>query len=146
MELIHGDQPIIERLHPELVHGEAEGGMGADQHLVVASQERLDRIDLAAALRAGRVAQVPFRLHLPIRPKTEPGQQLVVEARADGFLRHDDDRLSEPLIMELVEGDEHQGTALSRGGRRLDEKVLFAPFLVGPLLHRPHAKRVGPGR
>ncbi len=62
------------------------------------------------------------------------------------FLRHDDDRLLEPLIVELVEGDEHERAALARGRRRLDEQVLLAALLVGALLHRPHAKRVGLGR
>jgi siroheme synthase len=38
VELVHGDQPVVERLHAELLHREAEGGMGADQHLVVASR------------------------------------------------------------------------------------------------------------
>ena len=69
-----------------------------------------------------------------------------MEARADGFLRHDDDRLLEPLIVELVERDEHERAALARGGRRFDEKVLLAPLFIGAFLHRPHAKRVGLGR
>ena len=42
VELVHGDQPVVERLDAELVHGEAEGRMGADQHLVVAFEERAD--------------------------------------------------------------------------------------------------------
>ena len=104
VELVHGDQPVVERLHAELVHGEAEGGVGADQHLVVAFEERADRIDLAAVVRAGRVAEVPFRLDVPVGPKAELGQRLVVEARADGFLRHDDDRLLEPLIVRACRG------------------------------------------
>ena len=40
VELVDGDQPIVECLDPELVHGEAEGRVGADQHLVVAVEER----------------------------------------------------------------------------------------------------------
>ena len=70
VELVHGDQPVVEGFHPEPVHGEAEGGMGADQHLVVALEERPDRIDLAAIVRARRVAEVPFRLDASSRPRS----------------------------------------------------------------------------
>ena len=51
VKLVHGDQPVVERLDAELVDGEAEGRMGADQHLVVAFEERADRLDLAAVVR-----------------------------------------------------------------------------------------------
>ena len=54
VKLVHGDQPIVERLDAELVHGEAESRMGADQHLVVAFEECADRIDLAAVSRPAR--------------------------------------------------------------------------------------------
>ena len=70
VKLVHGDQPVVECLDAELVHGEAEGRMGADQHLVVAFQERPDRIDLAAIVRARRIAEVPFRLDLSSRPRS----------------------------------------------------------------------------
>ena len=99
VELVHGDQPVVERLDAELVDGEAEGRVGADQHLVVALEERADRLDLAAVVRAGRVAEIPFRLDRPVGPEAELGQRLVVEARADGLLRHDDDRLLEALVL-----------------------------------------------
>ena len=70
VELVHGDQPVVERLDAEPVHGEAEGRMGADQHLVVAFEKRPDRIDLAAIVRAGRVAEVPFRRDASSRPRS----------------------------------------------------------------------------
>src|SRR5581483_399532 len=71
MELVDRDQPVVERLDPEPVYGEAEGRMGADQHLVVALQERGNRIDLAAIVRAGRVAEVPSRGDRPVGPEAE---------------------------------------------------------------------------
>ena len=109
--------------------------MSADQHLVGALKKRADGLDLSAVVAAGRVAEIPFRLHAPVGPKAELGQRLVVEARADGFLRHDDDRLLEPLILQLVERDEHERAALARRGRRLDKQVLLAALFVGALLH-----------
>ena len=36
VELIHSDQPLVESRDPEFVDGEAEGRMGANQHLVAA--------------------------------------------------------------------------------------------------------------
>ena len=107
VELVHRDQPVVERLDAELVDGEAEGRMGADQHLVAAGEKRADSIDLAAIVAARRVAEIPFRLDDPIRPKAILGQRLVVETRADRLFRHDDDGLLQPLICELVERDEH---------------------------------------
>ena len=39
VELVDRDQAVVERLDAELLDGEAEGGVGADQHLVVAFEE-----------------------------------------------------------------------------------------------------------
>ena len=40
VELVDRDQPVVEGLDAELLDREAEGGVGADQHLVVAVEER----------------------------------------------------------------------------------------------------------
>src|SRR5262245_35815674 len=119
--------------------------MGADQNLVTTFEERTERIDLTA-LRTRSVAKVPFRLNGPVGPKAELAQRLVGEARADGFLRHHDDRLLASLIVKLVERDEHERAAFPRRGWRLDQQVLLTPLFVGALLHRPHAKLVHLGR
>ena len=39
MELVHGDQPVVEGIHSELVHGKAEGSVGADQKLIAAVEK-----------------------------------------------------------------------------------------------------------
>ena len=145
MELVHRDQPVVERLDAEPIDREAEGGVGADEHLVVALQERAHRFHLAAIL-AGGVAQVPARRDAPVRPEAVSAQRLVVEAGADALLRHDDDRLPASLVGELVERDEHQRAALARRRRRLDQQILLAALLISALLHRAHAHRVGLGR
>ena len=69
-----------------------------------------------------------------------------MKTRSDGFFRNNDNCLFEPLILQLVEGDEHERAALARCRRRLDEKILLAALLKGALLHRSHAELVGLGR
>lgn len=141
VELIHGDQPIIEGLDPEAVHGETERGVGTDQNPVNALQEAAYSIDLSA-VAPWSVAQVPLWFDDPVSPEPVFRQRLIVEAGTDGPLRHRDDRLAQPLVLQLVESDEHQSPAFPRSGRRLDQQVLFAPFLESPLLHRAHAEFV----
>ena len=71
VKLVHGDQPVVERLDAELVDGEAERRVGADQHLVAAFEKRADGLDLAAVVVAGRVAEIPFRLDVPVGPEAD---------------------------------------------------------------------------
>ena len=143
MELVHRDEPVVEGPHPALVHGKSEGRVRADEYPVVATQERLQRLDLAA-VRSGRAAKVPLRPDGPVGPEAEAAERHVREARADGFLGDDDDRLAHALVRELVERDEHERPALPRGRRRFDQKILLPPFLPGPLLHRAHPELIGP--
>ena len=146
VELIDRDQSIIERFHAVGIDRETEGRVGADQHLVVTFKEGAQRLDLAAVVIARRVAQVPLGFDVPVGPETVLRQRLVVEASTDGLFRYNDDGLLQALVIELVECHEHQRTALARCGWRLDQQVLLSPLLVGPLLHGPHAKRIGLGR
>ncbi len=46
VELVHRDQPAVECLDAQIINGETERCMGADQHFVVAGQEFADRLDL----------------------------------------------------------------------------------------------------
>src|ERR1044071_5695934 len=66
--------------------------MGADQRLVATFEKSTDGVDLATVFARG-VTEVPFRLHCPVRPETIFAQRLVVGARAERLLGHDDDRL-----------------------------------------------------
>ena len=116
VELVHRDEPFVEGLHPEPVHGEAEGGVRADECPVVATQKRLQGVDLAA-LGPGGAAEVPLRPDGPVRPEAETAERHVRETRADRLLGNDDDRLAETLVLELVERDEHECPALPRSRR-----------------------------
>ena len=141
VKLVDGDQPLIKSLDPIAVHGKAKGRMGADQYRVGAVQERTHRIHLAAIL-TGRVAQIPLGPHHPICPEPGPAQGLVIKTRPDGFLRHHHDGLFQPLVMHLVQRDEHQRAALARSGWRFDQQILFATLVISPGLHDAHAQFV----
>ena len=69
VELVHGDQPTVERFDTETVHGETEGRVRADQNRIFAFQEGLDRVDLAT-LCAWRVAQIAGWAPRPSRPRS----------------------------------------------------------------------------
>src|ERR1700733_4173765 len=116
MELVHCDQPVVEPFHAVLIDCEAERRVSADQHLVAALKKRPNRLDLSAVVLAGRVAEVPFWLYAPVGPKSKIRERLIVEARADGLFRHNDDCLLDPLVLDLIEGDEHERTALAGCG------------------------------
>ena len=142
VELVDGNQPAVESVRAEPVHGETKGGMRTDENSVLAMEKRLDRIDLSA-ISAWCVAEVPFWADGPVRPEAELAKRCVVKARTDGPFGHDDDRLAETLVVHLVQSDEHQRPALARGRRGLDQEVLLAALLPGPLLHWAHAEFVG---
>ena len=146
VELVHRDQALVEGGDAVGLHREAEGGMGADQHLVAALQESPDRAHLALVgahfVIARRITQVPLRLDLPVGEEAVLAQRLVGEAATDGLLRHHDDGLLEALVVQLVQRDEHQRARLAGGRRRLDQQVLLATLGVGALLHRAHAQRI----
>ena len=150
VELVDGDQAVVEGLDAQFLDREAEGRVGADQHLVVARQELPDRLDLglgdARLVDAWRVAQVPLRRDRPVPVEAVLGQGFIGEAAADRSLRHHDDGLLQALVVQLVQRNEHQRPALARCRRRLDEQVLLAALGVGTLLHRAHAQLVGLGR
>ena len=146
VELVHRDQTIVERLHPEPVDGEAEGGVSADQNLVGAVQERADRIDLAAVVRAGRVAKIPSRLYMPVRPEAELGQRSSWKLAPIVFSGTTMIACFSPWLACLSSAMNISARLLPEAGGDLMSKILLAAFLVGALLHRPHAEGVGPRR
>ena len=74
MELVDGDQAVIEGLDAQLVDGEAEGGMGADQDLFRARQKLPNGLDLRlrdmlGSSIPGALQRFHLRLHRPVRPE-----------------------------------------------------------------------------
>ena len=78
VEFIQGNHPIVEGFYPELVHGNAEGRVGADQRLIIAFQKTPNCANLAV-IPPGSVAQVPLRRDVPICPKAKLTQWLIVK-------------------------------------------------------------------
>src|SRR5690554_3015162 len=117
VELIYGDQTVIEGCNAKLVYRKAKGGMGADQYLVSAFQKGAQGFDLAAIVGAWCIAQIPLGLYMPVRPEAIVTEWLIIEAGADGFFWYNYDGLLQALVVQLVQGNKHQGTALARGWR-----------------------------
>ena len=142
VKFVDGDQPVVKGFHAETLYGEAEGGVGTDQRFVATRHKRLHRFHLTAIF-SRRVAEVPAGLHRPVVVEAELRQRLVGEAGADRLFRHRDNCLFDTLLIELVEGDEHQRPALSGSWGRFEQQVLLAALVVGALLHGAHAEFVG---
>src|SRR5207302_10988170 len=106
-----------ESLGPTSVRGEPAAGLRTDQRLVLAAHKLPYSIHRAITVAPRRVAEVPLRRNMPIGEETELAQWLVVKTRADASFRHDDDRLLEFLVVQLVERDKHQRPALARRRR-----------------------------
>ena len=58
VELVHRDEPIVEGFRPELLHGETERGMGADQRLVAAFEKRFHGACKIKVASGGRVRRM----------------------------------------------------------------------------------------
>src|ERR1017187_4266185 len=71
VELVHGNQSVVELLHAELIDGEAERRMSANENLVVAFQKCADGVHLAAIVATRGVAEIPSWLYAPVGPKAE---------------------------------------------------------------------------
>src|SRR5262249_36568900 len=111
VEFVDSDQPIVESFDAELLEGEAESRMRADHRSVAILKKFLDRADVgwvyARTVRARRIAEIPLRLDSPVGPEPEFTQRLIGKGTADRAFRHNDDRLFETLVPQLVECDEH---------------------------------------
>ena len=119
VEFINGNQAVVEGLDAEALYGKTESGVGAYEHLIIAFQERLYRVHLAAVFPR-RIAEVPLRLYFPIVVKAKLSQRLIGKAGTDGPFRHGNDSLLDALPVQLVQRNEHQRPALARGRGRLE--------------------------
>ena len=78
VEFVNGDEAIVKSLDTRsschLIETEAECGMGADQHLGIAFQERLKCLDLLLVCVLARQTEVPAIIDVPVRLKPVAGQ------------------------------------------------------------------------
>ena len=113
---------------------------------IVAFQEGLDRVDLAA-IGAWCVTEISDSARRSSRPRSRNsvnGSSLKLAPMVLSGTTIIACLTS--LVRQLVERDEHQGPALPRRRRRFDQQILFAPLLPGPFLHWAHTQFVRPGR
>ena len=66
-----------------------------------------------------------------------------MEARADGFFRHDNDGLLEFLVSSLSSAMNISARLFPEAGGDLMSRYCSPRFCIRALLHRPHAQRVG---
>lgn len=111
VELVYGDYSIIELLDSELIYGQTESRMSADRHVVIL-QKCPKLVDFATVVPARAFQR--FHFGATDQSAQKPNSSgLVVEAGANGLFRYDDDRLTQSLINQLVESDEHQRSTLA---------------------------------
>ena len=95
-------------------------------------------------VRAGRVAQVPLRLDMPVRLEAVARQRLGRRRRRrSSFSGTTMIACRTPWWRSLSSATNISARLLPRGGRRLDEQVLLAPPRIGAPLHGPHPQLVG---
>jgi hypothetical protein len=85
VELVHRDQRLSNASMPKPVHREAEGRMGADQHLVIAFKETAPTLLTLPPSSPGALQRFHFGATVQSAQKAELGQRLIGEAGADAF-------------------------------------------------------------
>ena len=137
VELVDRDQRVVEQRLVDGVVREPQCRVRADQHGVLALEEPLDLGDLAL-IRPWR-AEVVAVVDAPVGEEAMLRQWCARKRRADRALRDRDDDLLESLVVELVEGEEHQCARLTGRGWCLDQQVSACPRFEGLGLHLAHA-------
>ena len=145
VELVYCQEAVVELLVAYFLHAVAQGGMGADQNLCLVLLEELYKPLRLVALVAG-IAEIEVWGYSPVGKEAVLHQVGVLEGPADAFLGYCHHHFLDALVHELVEGDEHQGSALAGGWRSLDQQEAFVASLVGLGLHLSHAEGVGVAR
>ncbi|KAG1382460.1 hypothetical protein G6F59_017854 [Rhizopus arrhizus] len=88
--------------------------MGAPQHPIIAGQKLAPGLDLGLGalpvVFARCVAQIPLWPNHPIAPDPVLAQLFVGKAAPDRTFGPHDEGLLEPLVLQLVQRNEHQGS------------------------------------
>lgn len=112
--------------------------MGTDQYSPIALHEIDEGLHLAGV--TARRAKVVALIYIPVSKKAVLAQFRALERGANGAFWNGNNRLLHPLVVQLVQRDKHQRTALSGGRRCFDQQVLAIAALVNPRLHLSHPK------
>ena len=107
------------------------------------SRNVADRLDLAAVVAAGRVAEIPLRLDRPVGPEAE----LASAARRGSWRRSIFSGTTmiaclQPWFCSLSSAMNISARLLPEAGGDLMSRYCSPRFCVGALLHRAHAERV----
>ena len=141
VELVDGHQHVVEVGGGELLVGVTQRGVRAHQHRVGAIFQEAGECLNLAGVRAGR-AQVIGRLHRPVGEEPVGGKARAGKRLADRTLRHRHNHLAYALVVQLIQGHKHEGAALARSRRGLNQQVLRTTMFIHSLLHLTHAQLI----
>ena len=119
VELINGQQCVVEVLIRDFLHAVAQRGVGTHQDLRALLMEEFDEAPLLVLLVL-HVRQVEVGCHLPVSEEALWHQPCVLKRASNALFRHGHHHTFQSLVHQLVQGDEHQRTALARCWRSFD--------------------------
>ena len=141
MKLIDGEHTSVEHGCRQSLEREPQGRMRTDQHRIRCIHEGDELVDLAAG--ATRRAEIVLRIDCPVSKEAKLCELSGGERRTNRPLRHGDNHLLAPLVVQLVEPHKHERTGLTRCRWRLHQQVLCGTTGEHSLLHRAHTELVG---
>ena len=143
MELINGQQTVVEFCYFQFFESKTECGVGADKNPFVTAYKVGKGFHLAfASIVSGRT-KVVVVVHLPIGKKAGACKVGTTERPPNGSFRHSHNNFTQTLMYEFVQGYKHQCARLARSRWRFEEQVLCIAGLKGFFLHFAHPHGVG---
>ena len=112
VELVDGQQHMIERIVVQFLHAVTQSGVGTDQYLRPVVLEELQEASFLVLLVL-HVCQVEVGRHDPIRKEAAIHQIGILKRPSDTLLRHSHHYLLDTLTGQFVQRDIHQCPALA---------------------------------
>ena len=113
--------------------------MGANQDIVFILMEEIFKAFRLLFLVVS-IAKIILLRYPPVGEEAILHQVGVLERAADTLLWHSHHYLLDALILQLIQGDEHQGAALARRRWRLDKQKAMVAGFVSLGLHLSHTE------